>query len=198
LPHASRLNLIPACQPFSSLKKVSEADYNAKMAMNKGDAALGNIKTFDGTCSSTATDSSYNSDTQINKLVADSKMATQTAVSAVNALAAAIKFVTPVGNSLAAISAPKDCVNEAKALPAKLSTQKKNVEGAMKKLQSCVSRNSVSTSTHVSTGTDSGISGFKPDCKLVGNPQPGKNCQEAESSCPPDEPNCEDRSLSFQ
>jgi hypothetical protein len=181
--HASAerlLHAIPACKEFQSVKKVNEADKAADEAMDKASLALGNIKSFDGTCSSMAGDSSYNSSAKINELNSNSLTATKSAASAVTTLDAAIKTVTPVANSLGAIGAPKSCVNEAKALPGKLAMKKREVEAAMKKVESCVNRASTGAESSISTKAATN-NGFKPNCMYVENAQPGINCIEEET-----------------
>lgn len=178
------LQAMPACKDFGSVKNVNNADRQANMAMSQADAALHSIKTFDNTCAATASGSTYNSDEQIAKITSDSKAATKTAASAVNALDAAIKAVTPIGNSLGAVGAGKDCVKEAKSLPAKLATKQKEVEKAMRNVESCVNRTSTVTTNSVSTVTSvgSGISGANP-----------ADHSHEESSCMPGDEGCVDR-----
>lgn len=180
------LQAMPACKDFAEVKRVNEADKLADGAMSQSESALVNIKTFDQTCGQTAADSSYNSEAQINKMMSESKIATKTAVTAMNTLEAAIKQVKPVANSLAAVGTRKDCVKEASALPEKLAAEQAKLKSAMKNLESCVNRPSVSTVTGMSTSTvtstSSGISGKNP-----------ADHSDTPSSCMPGDGDCADR-----
>jgi hypothetical protein len=174
------MHTMPECKSFQSVKKVNEADKTVGAAMSKAQLALDDIKALDGTCSSMAGDSSYNSSTKISELAANAPRAIQSSKMATATLDAAIKAITPVANGLGAVGAPKSCVNEAKAIPGKLAAKQKELDSAKEKLKSCVNRASSGAESSISTKAATN-SGFKPNCMYVENAQPGVNCIEEET-----------------
>lgn len=180
------LRQIPACKGFEAVKKVNEADQMADSAMTDAKAAIKDIEALDSTCTKIAAASSYNSDTEIKKLTSESKIAARNSMSAVKSLDLAAKKAEPIMDSLGAIGAREKCVKEAKELPSRLLASKKEVEVAMKKVESCVNRAAMPSPPKKAL----------PPCGPFNPGTPGVDCYDPGTSCMPGEKGCVDRGSS--